>query len=171
MASRPPTPRKQGGSFTGRAVILAVVIGTLVLALAVPVRSWLAQRAQIASLRADVEAAESRVADLEQQKQRWEDPAFVAAEARKRLHFVLPGEIGYVTLGTEQEITSAEAADASEESWYVSLWDAVQKADAGPGAVAKADAKAKPAKDPKANDTKAKDSKAKDTGAAKDNAE
>ena len=142
--SGPPRPSRRGGSFTGRAVILALVIGTLILALAVPVRSWLAQRAQIASLRADVEATEARVSELELQKQRWEDPAFVAAEARKRLHFVLPGEIGYVTLGSEQEITADEADAAATESWYVSLWDAVQKADAGPEATA---AKAKAAKD------------------------
>lgn len=166
MSPRPPTPRKQGGgSFTGRAVILAVVIGTLILALAVPVRSWLAQRAQIASLRADVEATEARVSELELQKQRWEDPAFVAAEARKRLHFVLPGEIGYVTLGSEQEVTADDGDAAATESWYSALWDAVQKADAGPEATAaKAAAKAK---DEKA----AKDTAAKDAKSTKDNAQ
>ena len=37
--------------------MLAIVALTLMVTLAVPVRSWFAQRAQIAGLRADVEAA------------------------------------------------------------------------------------------------------------------
>jgi cell division protein FtsB len=134
-AARPPEPRRSsGGSFTGRALILAVVIGTLLLALSVPVRSWFAQRAQIASLRADVEAAQQRVADLEEEKQRWEDPSFVAAEARRRLHFVLPGEVGYVTLGTEQDVVAADAAAGTGEPWFTALWGAVREVDAPPAA-------------------------------------
>lgn len=119
------------GSFTGRALILALVLATLALTLAVPVRSWFAQRAEIAGLRADVEAARERVADLQVQKERWADPAFVAAEARRRLHFVLPGEVGYVTLGSEEAIT-AEATAGPSAPWYQSLWGAVQQADRGP---------------------------------------
>ncbi len=121
--------RRGGGSFTGRALILALVIGTLLLALAVPVRSWFAQRAQIATLRAEVETAQQRVADLKLQQERWDDPAFVAAEARRRLHFVLPGEIGYVTLGSEAAITAAEAGEGSTDPWYSALWGAVREAD------------------------------------------
>ncbi|MBI1351953.1 MAG: septum formation initiator family protein [Actinomycetales bacterium] len=136
-ASRPPEPRRSGGSFTSRALILAVVIGTLLLALAVPVRSWFGQRAQIATLRADVEAAQQRVADLETQKQRWDDPNFVAAEARRRLHFVLPGEIGYVTLGTEQQVLAADGATGPGEPWYSALWGAVRAADSPPPAPSK----------------------------------
>jgi cell division protein FtsB len=124
----PPAPPKSG-SFTGRALILALVAATLLLTLAVPVRAWFAQRAEIAGLRADVESARSRVAALEIQKQRWEDPAFVAAEARRRLHFVLPGEVGFVTLGSEASI-AAEASDAGPTGpWYASLWDSLQEAD------------------------------------------
>lgn len=109
--------------------MLALVAATLVLSLAVPVRSWFAQRAEIAGLRADVEAARERVAALEVQKERWEDPAFVAAEARRRLHFVLPGEVGYITLGSEAAITGAEAEQGPAQPWYSSLWGALQEAD------------------------------------------
>ena len=124
----PPGPPKRA-SFTGRALVLALVAATLLLTLAVPVRAWFAQRAEIAGLRADVDAARERVAALELQKQRWEDPAFVAAEARRRLHFVLPGEVGYVTLGSAESI-AAEAADAAPaDPWYASLWGALQEAD------------------------------------------
>jgi cell division protein FtsB len=117
------------GSFTRRALVLAVIAGALVFTLAVPVRAWLAQRAQIAALRTDVDAAQARVADLQVEKQRWEDPAFVAAEARRRLHFVLPGEVGYVTLGAGAAESAAKADAASEEPWFTTLWGAVQQAD------------------------------------------
>ena len=117
------------GSFTKRAFILAVIIAGLIFTLAVPVRAWFAQRAQIAGLRAEVEAAQARVTDLQVSKQRWEDPAFVAAEARRRLHFVLPGEVGYVTLGAGTDAVPADAGTAPDEPWYTTLWGAVQRAD------------------------------------------
>ena len=107
------------------------------LTLAVPVRAWFSQRAEIAGLRADVDAARDRVAALEIEKQRWDDPAFVAAEARRRLHFVLPGEVGFVTLGTGAAAAGDSAENGPQEPWYSSLWGALQKADASVDAPSK----------------------------------
>lgn len=126
--TRPPGPPK-AGSFTGRALVLALVAGTLLLTLAVPVRGWFSQRAEIAGLHADVDAARDRVAALKVQKQRWDDPAFVAAEARRRLLFVLPGEVGFVTLGSPSSLAAAEAEQGPAAPWYSSLWSALQEAD------------------------------------------
>ncbi|MDP1876546.1 MAG: septum formation initiator family protein [Actinomycetota bacterium] len=116
-------------SFTGRAVILAIVAGILLVTLAVPVRAWFAQRATIATLRADVESAQQRVEELQVSKERWEDPAFVAAEARRRLHFVLPGEVGFVTLGSGAGPAAEAEAGASRGPWYSELWGALRQAD------------------------------------------
>ena len=116
-------------SFTTRALILALVSAGLLFALAVPGRAWFAQRAQIAELRADVESAQARVTDLQIEKQRWTDPAFVAAEARRRLHFVLPGEVGYVTLGTDGRLLTEDSSATASEPWYSELWGALQVAD------------------------------------------
>jgi cell division protein FtsB len=123
-------PKASRVSLTSRAVILALVLATLVVALSMPARAWFSQRSQIASLKADVDSAQLRVADLQVQQQRWSDPAFVAAEARRRLHFVLPGEVGYVTLGTPAAAagTAGDAA-AGQGPWYSSLWGALQEAD------------------------------------------
>lgn len=128
-----PKGRRGRASLTGRALILALVVVTLFVALAVPVRTWFAQRAEIAQLRADVAATRERVEELRIEQERWQDPAFVAAEARRRLHFVLPGEIGYVTLGAEasQEEAAALAA-AAAAPWYATLWGAVRQADEPP---------------------------------------
>ncbi len=117
-------------SFTGRAFVLALVAVALLLTLAVPVRTWFSQRATIAGLRADVAAASDRVASLQVERQRWEDPAFVAAEARRRLHFVLPGEVGYVTIGADgAAVAGAADQQGSTDPWYVSLWGALREAD------------------------------------------
>ncbi len=109
--------------------MLALVVAALMLTLAVPVRAWFAQRAEIAGLRTDVESARDRVAALEVQKQRWDDPSFVAAEARRRLHFVLPGEVGYVTLGAGAAAGSDQAQEGPASPWYSGLWSALQQSD------------------------------------------
>lgn len=110
--------------------MLAIVALTLMVTLAVPVRSWFAQRAQIAGLRADVEAAQARVSGFQIEKQRWADPAFLALpEARRRLHFVLPGEVGYVTLGSGEAAAQAAADGGAAGPWYSDLWGALQQAD------------------------------------------
>lgn len=126
---RPPASPNRA-SLTSRAVVLALVLGTLVIALSMPARAWFSQRSQIATLRADVESAQQRVADLQVQQERWSDPSFVAAEARRRLHFVLPGEVGYVTLGSPAAAADAAAQSAASAGpWYSSLWGALQEAD------------------------------------------
>ena len=94
-----------------------------------PVRSWFGQRAQVASLHTELEAAQQRVAELKIQAERWNDPAFIAAEARTRLRFVLPGEVGYVALGLPDDVAAAQAAQAPPAPWYSSLWSSLNQAD------------------------------------------
>src|SRR5439155_14604242 len=93
---RKPVPVDRA-RLTGRATVLFVVLVMLAVAYAWPLREYLSQRAELSRLRADTAAAQARVDALERQKQRWADPAYVRAQARDRLHFVLPGETGYVT--------------------------------------------------------------------------
>ncbi|MDA3021531.1 MAG: septum formation initiator family protein [Actinomycetota bacterium] len=122
---------KQRGSLTGRAAILALVFGLLLLTLAVPVRTWFAQRAEISGLQANVAAARDRVAELQILQERWTDPAFVVAEARRRLHFVMPGEVGYTTLGAAALPGAVPEQAGSPGSWYDKLWTALGQADQG----------------------------------------
>ena len=64
---------------------------------------------------------------------RWkvsQDDAYAEQEIRRRLHYVLPGETGYIVIdpGTaKQSRTDLEAAD---RPWYANVWDGVDKADA-----------------------------------------
>jgi cell division protein FtsB len=117
-------------TLTGRAAILVLVLAALVVTLAIPLRAWLSQQAEIAALEADVAQARERVAGLQAELQDWEDPAFVIAQARSRLHFVFPGEVGYVVLGEDDRpIVPEEQRAADEAPWYSRLWDSTLQAD------------------------------------------
>ena len=74
-----------------RAAILAAVVCVLTLTIAGPVRTYFAQRTEMRQLAATEAALRHQIADLEQQKGKLADPAFIAAQARERLGFVMPG--------------------------------------------------------------------------------
>ncbi len=117
-------------SLTGRAVVLAIVLALLVFTLAVPARAVLKQRAEINALRADNAAAQSRVDALAVREERLQDPAYVTSLVRERLHYVLPGEVGYVVLDpSEAPAPTTRLTVAPVVSWYSSLWAAVSTAD------------------------------------------
>lgn len=118
--------------FTGRAAVLALVLAALAVMLAVPARSWMAQRAEIAGLEEQVAEATARVASLQVEAERWKDPAFIAAEARRRLHFVMPGEIGYVTLGADGAPVTTASVTPGPEPWSTRLWASLRAADSPP---------------------------------------
>ena len=110
---------------TGRAAVLALVLFTLVVALAYPTRQYLEQRAAIAEQRRAAEEARKRVKELREEKARWQDPDYVRAEARRRLHFVMPGEVGYVLLDpdTAVDVRRSSAPTDTGGSADHSLWD------------------------------------------------
>jgi len=56
----------------------------------------------------------------------WQDPEFVKAQARERLHFVLPGERQYIvvgnsTTGTNNGSTKIASALTDGQPWYARL--------------------------------------------------
>jgi cell division protein FtsB len=117
-------------SLTGRAVILAGVLALLVFSLAVPARELIHQRADINALRAENAAAQARVDELTIRQERLQDPAYVTSLIRERLHYVLPGEVGYVVLDpSEAPAPAAKKKAATVVPWYGQLWDSVQAAD------------------------------------------
>ncbi len=118
--------------------MLGLAVCIVVLTLAYPTREYLAQRSQIAQLTEQEQAQRSRVASLERQRERWEDPAYVKAQARQRLQYVMPGEVGYVVIdankvpGTAQgkrPATVSPAGSAAKAPWYSRLWGTVPAAD------------------------------------------
>ena len=110
------------------------VLVVLITILALPFKEWVTQRARIADLESQLAWHNDRVGDLEASLDRWEDPAYVEAQARARLHFVRPGQVGYVVLtdeaAEEPETTQTRPmADAPQGGpWWSAVWSTVQQA-------------------------------------------
>src|SRR3954447_22983578 len=99
---------------TGRAALLALVLCTLVVALAYPIRQYVSQRAEIADQRREQQQAPHRVEEPRDLKARWKDDAYAEQQIRQRLHYVMPGETGYVVIdpdAAKQSRTDQGAAD------------------------------------------------------------
>ncbi|WP_333768443.1 FtsB family cell division protein [Streptomyces sp. IBSBF 2435] len=141
-AARRPARRNR---LTGRAALLALVLCALVIALAYPMRQYIAQRSDIADQRREAQQARQKVEQLREQKARWQDPEYVRTQARTQLHYVMPGENGYSVAspaptggssGTRHKSAGSpgdgggQAAAAAHRPWYTNLWDGVDHADA-----------------------------------------
>ena len=89
---------------------LAVVTVAFIFAitLAPPLQHYFAQRAQINSLRAQVNDSNNELERAREELAKWNDPDYIATQARQRLHFVFPGERQYVV--TDVPKSDSEAA-------------------------------------------------------------
>jgi len=122
------------GGLTGRAAVLGLVACALILSLAYPAKEFLAQRGEIGRLQQQQREAQARVAALEERRRQLSDPAYVRAQARERLHYVLPGETVYVVVPPSGGSSAGgEAPDVPvvgrDGSWYGRLWETVRAAD------------------------------------------
>ncbi len=125
-----------------RAAVLAAVVCVLTLTIAGPVRTFFAQRTEMHQLAATEAALRQQIADLEQQKIKLGDPAYIAAQARERLGFVLPGDIPFQVqlppgaAAAPTEPGSPAAPSRNNDPWYTSLWHTIADAPHGPHAAA-----------------------------------
>ncbi|MER6558082.1 septum formation initiator family protein [Streptomyces sp. NPDC001027] len=115
---------------TGRAALLAIVLCTLIVALAYPMRQYVSQRAEIADLEREKQQAGERVEQLRDLKARWQDDAYAEQQIRLRLHYVLPGETGYIVVDPDAARQSRADLGAADRPWYSNVWDGVDKSDA-----------------------------------------
>lgn len=139
--TRPPAPTAPASvvpsrrftRLTGRAVVLLLVLAALVMSLALPLRAYVQQRSQIAALERELAARQDRVSALQEQKRLWNDPDFVESQARERLHFVYPGETGYVLL-SPKDVQQARTPEIRVPPtvvtpWYDTVWSSLEAAD------------------------------------------
>jgi len=116
-----------------RAAVLAAVICVLTLTIAGPVRTYFAQRTEMDQLAASEAALRSQIADLEQKKGKLADPAYIAAQARERLGFVMPGDIPFQvqlppTAAASPQPGAETAKPANNDPWYTALWHTIADA-------------------------------------------
>ena len=141
-----------------RAAVFATLLLLVAAASAPNLRDYVGQQAELVAVEDELAARQARVADLEDQLERWQDPAFVAQQARQRFGFVMPGEVGYIVLDpptaadANPSVVAAEEGAAVDRAWFGSLWASIEQAgaevQAGAPAPAPASSGATPAPPP-----------------------
>jgi cell division protein FtsB len=117
-----------------RPVTIVVAVLVVLTVLITPYfRSWLAQRGALSTKEQQVSDLQQEVEAMQEEKERWDDPEYVRAQARDRLNYVMPGDTGYVLITPEEEhlrqdprdAAAAVAGSASDLAWYEALWQSV----------------------------------------------
>ena len=80
-------------------VILVIILGTYLIS--PDVQSYLNQRRQIIEIEQGIQVAKDAVVDMQAERDRWQDPAYIRSQARDRLYYVLPGEVSYLVMDSE----------------------------------------------------------------------
>jgi hypothetical protein len=116
--------------------VLVLVVAVLMVSYASSLRAYLQQRAHINDLKAAIAQHEADIDELESEKARWDDPAYVRAQARERLGYVMPGEKAYLVLGEDgkplqpaaqlQDPTTVIAT--TPNAWWSDGWASVELA-------------------------------------------
>ena len=119
---------------TWRLIILAVVVAAVAVTLAQSLRVYFAQRQEIAQYREQIRTSQEEISELQDKLARWDDPDFVRAEARSRLGWVLPGEVGYRVIGVDGEAIGGDSEVLATEQlpaglWWERVWGSVEIAD------------------------------------------
>jgi cell division protein FtsB len=131
-----PAPRRSrfargfmGQSTTRRAAIVATIVCALALSIAVPLRTYLSQRDEVAVQERRQAELRTQVLELEARKAKLSDPAQIQAEARRRLRYVMPGETPYmVQLPGDTGVEPGQQPTAPagpQPPWFQSLWDSI----------------------------------------------
>ncbi len=124
-----------GLGVTQRLVALLVVFAVLALSYVSSLRIYIDQEQQMAAARAQIARDQAAVDRLTDEIARWKDPDYVKTQARDRLGWVLPGEVGYRVLGADGKVIGGQVGsiagrnDPENQTWYERLQGSVQTAD------------------------------------------
>ena len=126
--------QKQKSRLTGRAAILVLVLAVLAVSYASSLRAYLQQRSHIEQLESQIAEREANIEELKVEKQRWQDPWYVAGQARARFGYVARGETPYVVVDEDGQPLDASAElgdpasvdDPDDRVWYEDTWDSVK---------------------------------------------
>nr|WP_207950269.1 septum formation initiator family protein [Nocardioides ochotonae] len=115
---------------------MVLVVAVLAVSYASSLRAYLDQRSHLQDLQAKIADRQAAIDDLEREKRRWEDPAYVEREARERLGYVKPGEIPYIVLDEDGEPVEPQSTlgdpdrsvPQTPEAWWTGAWGSVEAA-------------------------------------------
>ena len=105
--------------------MLGLVFCAVALALAVPLRNYLAQRADLGAEVSTEQQLRTQLSALQEEQSALSDPAYIAAEAKRRLQYVKPGDTVYVVNAPAlpKAKASVVAPTPTPVPWYSHLWD------------------------------------------------
>ena len=117
-------------------ILVLVVLG---LSYANTIRIYIGQQHELAVVEQQIRERSAKIAELEAELDRWNDPEFVKTQARERLGWVMPGETGFKVVADNGEpiaagvVIEAENQKSDQEqgaTWWGRLLGSIQTADA-----------------------------------------
>lgn len=100
-------PVGRRGPLTLRGAFLAAVVAVLLAYLTVPLRAYLAQRAELGQLEREVQVLEGENRALRERVAQLHDPRYLEELARRCLGMVRPGEVAFVVVPEDGRPTPA----------------------------------------------------------------
>jgi cell division protein FtsB len=124
---------------SGRNLAVATVLFVVAITLAPPLQRYFAQRAQINALRVQLHDSQATLDAATNELAKWNDPAYVASQARARLHYIFPGEHQYIVLGATTETSSSQKSAGTISSdipsglpWYSKVISSITSTNVNP---------------------------------------
>jgi TolA-binding protein len=117
-------------------MVLVLVLSVLTISYASSLKAYFQQHQQITQLQSQIASSEASIAELQQEKARWGDPAYVKQQARARFGYLMPGETSYVVIGADGKPLAAQATlsdprtttTTTPTAWWTTEWRSVQLA-------------------------------------------
>ena len=116
---------------TGRMGVFVLVMLVLVVSYASSLKAYLQQRDDIDTLSSQIVEREKAIAELQDQKTRWNDPAYLEQQAREKFGYVMPGQTAYVALDANGDPIKPSGKLSSPDSvgkprkptaWWSDVW-------------------------------------------------
>ena len=120
--------KKRG--LSNRALIAGIILFAVAVTLAPPLQHYFTQKAQINSLENQLADNQAMLDKATKELLLWDDPEYVASQARARLYFVFPGERQYIVVGNEEITNNNSEPKVSEQlpvgiPWYSRLLSSI----------------------------------------------
>jgi cell division protein FtsB len=111
--------------------ILGFVLCAIALSVAFPLRNYLEQRTELAQAVSTQQDLEQQRDELRARKTALSDPDYIAAEARRRLQYVTPGDTVFVVHApvVADHAQAPGASALSDQPWYSNLWATLSESD------------------------------------------
>ena len=109
------TPWFRSLQISGFTVAVFVLIVAALVILAPSLRLLVEQQQEIAALEQRVIDQQAVVDELQTEIDRWQDPAYIEAQARDRLLYVYPGDISYLVIDDGLTPESSDGTPVSDE--------------------------------------------------------